>query len=134
MSDDIYELSAAIGKDVEEIYSKVQAQIQLEMCYEDLPICKMLQLLIKIKNETPELFEPAILFFANSTASFRTIALKYEIPPVTFWPCWPPFSGPATACCCAAGPAATTVFSSQESSCSMPYLLCFPWSSPPVSP
>ena len=85
MSDDIYELSAAIGKDVEEIYSKVQAQIQLEMCYEDLPICKMLQLLIKIKNETPELFEPAILFFANSTASFRTIALKYEIPPVTFW-------------------------------------------------
>lgn len=85
MSDDIYELSAAIGKDVEEIYSKVQAQIQLEMCYEDLPICKMLQLLIKIKNETPELFEPALLFFANSTASFRTIALKYKIPPVTFW-------------------------------------------------
>ena len=85
MSDDIYELSAAIGKDVEEIYSKVQAQIQLGMCYEDLPICKMLLLLIKIKNETPELFEPALLFFANSTASFRTIALKYEIPPVTFW-------------------------------------------------
>ena len=85
MNNELQELSAILGKDIEELYSIIRQQIFFEVCYKELPICRVLQLLNQIRIQDQDLFNAAMLILANPLMSFRQIAASCNSSPVTIW-------------------------------------------------